>query len=152
VLASSLTATKEIVLPLPGENLQEGQFICWIILEDGAYPLVSPVNGIVLRLNDALLSNPHLLCSHPLSEGWLFESESRTINSKNWMTPEEADKKYQESMTHLYQLLNSKLDVKHTDIGPTMQDGGHKISDIARLLGGRKYLEVLVKVFPQKTH
>jgi glycine cleavage system H protein len=148
-LSSLLLSPREIVLPRAGEPLRLGRFSCWIIIDNDAFPLASPVSGTVLRTNKLLQSNPQILCTHPLTQGWLFEVESRTDETQvsSWMTRRHADKKYQADFSRFNESLSSLLRSDHPRIGTTIQDGGQIFLHASKAVGTQKYVELLFEAF-----
>ena len=62
-----------VELPKVGKEVKVGQDACVIESTKAAVDISSPVSGVILSVNDALLSNIQLLNTSPESEGWLFK-------------------------------------------------------------------------------
>ena len=149
ILTSLLMPLREIVLPRTGDPLRQGQFNCWIIIDDDAFPLASPVTGTVLRINQILQTNPHIICTHPLTQGWIFEAEARfeEMKSAYWMVKGDAEKKFESDVSRFNQSLNSILGTDYTNVGVTFEDGGQIVPDIVKSVGASKYLTLLFEAF-----
>jgi glycine cleavage system H lipoate-binding protein len=70
--ASKLAGKIErIALPQRGRWIRQGQKI-WTIFRDGkSVDMVSPIEGTVTDINEAVLNNPELARKDPYGEGWL---------------------------------------------------------------------------------
>ena len=75
--ASKLNGKIErITLPQRGQWIRQGQKI-WTIHRDGAsVDMVSPIEGSVADVNDAVTRNPQIACKDPYGEGWLLTVQS----------------------------------------------------------------------------
>src|SRR5438477_9300459 len=75
--ASKLAGKIErITLPQRGQWVRQGQKL-WTIFRDGAsVDMVSPIEGSVADINDAVVGNPELARKDPYGEGWLLTVQS----------------------------------------------------------------------------
>jgi len=70
--ASKLTGKLEsIKLPQRGQWIRQGQKICTLYRDDAAVDMVSPIEGTVSDINQALAADPKLALRDPYGEGWL---------------------------------------------------------------------------------
>jgi len=70
--ASKLTGTVErITLPQRGQWIRQGQKVCTIHRDGVAVDMVSPVEGTVSDINQAVEKDPKLALRDPFGEGWL---------------------------------------------------------------------------------
>src|ERR1039457_6008614 len=70
--ASKLTGRLEsITLPQRGQWVRQGQKICTLYRDDAAVDMVSPIEGTVSDINQALAADPKLALRDPYGEGWL---------------------------------------------------------------------------------
>ncbi len=70
--ASKLTGKLErITLPQRGQWIRQGQKLCTLYRDDAAVDMVSPIEGTVAAINEALAADPKLALSDPYGEGWL---------------------------------------------------------------------------------
>jgi len=101
--ASKLAGKVEsITLPRRGQWLRQGQKICTLHRDGIAVDMISPIEGSVSDVNDALLQNPELARKDPYGEGWLVsvQSPDAKTNFKNllggvlarWWTEESASR------------------------------------------------------------
>src|ERR1700685_4793637 len=71
--ASKLTGTMEsITLPQRGQWIRQGQKMCTIHRDGCAVDMVSPIEGTVSDLNEAILRDPKLALSDPYGAGWVL--------------------------------------------------------------------------------
>ncbi len=67
---------EKIALPQRGQWLRQGQKI-WTIEHNGKkVDMVSPIEGSVTEINEAILQNPELANKDPYGEGWLLTVHS----------------------------------------------------------------------------
>jgi glycine cleavage system H lipoate-binding protein len=63
---------EKIVLPQRGRWVRQGQKI-WTIFRDGkSVDMVSPIEGTVTAINEAVMNDPELARKDPYGEGWLL--------------------------------------------------------------------------------
>ena len=117
----------------------------WIILEQGTFPLASPIDGLIVARNSSVSENPSQALSHPFDEGWLYEMTYTTDDTNNLMNHAEAKLQYDHDMQQFNELVVSEL--KAGQNGPTLADGGVMLQHVADMLGQKKYMKILRAVF-----
>src|ERR1051326_5719151 len=101
--ASKLTGKVEsIAMPQRGQWIRQGQKMCTIHRDGCAVDLVSPIEGTVSDINEAIVRKPKLALSDPYGEGWLFtvQAPDSKTNFRNlmggalarWWTEESANR------------------------------------------------------------
>jgi glycine cleavage system H lipoate-binding protein len=84
--ASKLVGKIEsIALPQRGRWVRQGQKI-WTIFRDGkSVDMVSPIEGTVSDVNEAVVKNPNLALKDPYGEGWIVtvQAPDSKINFRN---------------------------------------------------------------------
>src|SRR5271165_2815757 len=71
--ASKLTGKLEsITLPQRGQWIRQGQKMCTIHRDGCAVDMVSPIEGSVSDINQAVMQDPKLALRDPYGEGWLM--------------------------------------------------------------------------------
>jgi len=133
---------EKINLPQRGQWVRQGQKI-WSIERDGKkVDMVSPIEGSVAEINDAVLTNPALASKDPYGEGWLLtvQSPDAKTNFRNllggalarwWM--EEAAGRLQRRMPVL--------------AGVMAQDGGVAIDNLTNELPNDEWEKVAKEFF-----
>ena len=48
--------------------------------DQGPMNLYSPVDGVVVEINEAVIENPSLIMEDPLGDGWLFKVEPKNAS------------------------------------------------------------------------
>jgi len=83
----------KISLPEIGEELNQGEASFSVYHEGGSAPVLSPVDGVVTRLNHELLNNPSLINDDNYDAGWLFVVEPAKLkkNLKELMFGEDVE-------------------------------------------------------------
>lgn len=123
--ASKLTGKVErISLPQRGQWIRQGQKVCTIHRDGAAVDMVSPIEGSVADINEAIGRNPELANKDPYGEGWLItvQSPDAKTNFRNllsgalarWWTEESA----------------SRLQRKMPMLGALAQDGGVAMDNV----------------------
>ena len=78
-----------IQLPTIGQSIEQFAQICVVESVKAAADVFSPASGVVCAVNETLTSDPSLLNSDPLGEGWIYqlqlksESELATLLSED---------------------------------------------------------------------
>jgi glycine cleavage system H protein len=146
--ASILMDPKAVALPGIGETVSPHGSCCWIILPGGTIPLRSPVRGRILNTNARITDEPHELCLHPMTLGWLFEVQTeKSPVGDHLLKKDEADRLYAADMSLFKDLLTGTLPSDAEGIGPTMADGGQILRDISTLLGQKRYADLVRRAF-----
>jgi glycine cleavage system H lipoate-binding protein len=140
--ASKLVGKIEsIALPQRGRWIRQGQKI-WTIFRDGkSVDMVSPIEGTVSDINEAVIANPDLARKDPYGEGWLLtvQAPDSKTNFRNllggalarWWTEESAMR------------LQKRMPMA---IGALAQDGGVAVDDLTAHMPDQDWA-VLTKEF-----
>ena len=124
--ASKLVGKIErIALPQRGRWIRQGQKI-WTIFRDGkSVDMVSPIEGTVSDLNEAVLNDPELARRDPYGEGWLLavEAPDAKTNFRNLFGGALARWWTEESALRLQKKLPQAA-------GALAQDGGVAMDDL----------------------
>ncbi len=62
-------------LPLPGALIKQAKIGCVLMRDDQRAPVLSPLTGRVLAVNDKAVRKPEIVHEDPYHEGWLFQLE-----------------------------------------------------------------------------
>ena len=116
---------ESIALPQRGRWVRQGHKI-WTIVRDGkSVDMISPIEGTVTAINEAVLQNPELARKDPYGDGWLLtvQAPDAKINFRNLMGGTLA-----RLWTESYALkLRSRMPML---AGAVAQDGGVAVDDI----------------------
>jgi glycine cleavage system H lipoate-binding protein len=131
-----------ITLPQRGQWLRQGQKVCTLHRDGMAVDMISPIEGSVSDVNDALGSNPELASKDPYGEGWLItvQSPDAKTNFKNllggalarWWTEESAGRLQRRMPTLLPALA---------------QDGGVAVENVAAELPDKDWAALTKEFF-----
>jgi glycine cleavage system H lipoate-binding protein len=138
--ASKLAGNVEgITLPLRGQWIRQGQKVCTLHRDGVAVDMVSPIEGSVSDINQALIENPKLASKDPYGEGWLItvQSPDAKTNFRNllggalarWWTEESAGR-LQRKMPTLSGMM---------PLGAMAQDGGVAIDNVASQIPDKEW-------------
>jgi len=125
--ASKLTGRVDsITLPQRGQWIRQGQKVCTVHRDGAAVDMVSPIEGSVADINDAVTRNPELARKDPYGEGWLLtvQSPDAKTNFRNLLGGALARWWTEESAVRLQKKMPSML-------GALAQDGGTAVDNMA---------------------
>jgi glycine cleavage system H protein len=76
---------ENITLPQRGRWVRQGQKICTIFRDGKSVDMVSPIEGTITDINEAVVKNPELARKDPYGEGWLVtvQAPDSKINFRN---------------------------------------------------------------------
>jgi glycine cleavage system H lipoate-binding protein len=141
--ASKLTGKIEgISLPQRGQWIRQGQKV-WSILRDGKkIDMVSPIEGSVSDINEAVVVNPSLASKDPYGEGWLVtvQSPDAKTNFRNLLGGALARWWTEESSMRLQRLMPAMA-------GALAQDGGVAVDDLASQLPEDQWARIAHEFF-----
>jgi glycine cleavage system H protein len=136
LLTQLLTRVKVAILPQEGSFTGQGECFAHMIQEDYILPVISPLSGSVQTVNPRLEKEPGLITDDPRGEGWLITVKPKNLESdiKNLLFGRKALAWYQMEEKEI--IARTDLILKHNpqEVGPTMQDGGVRISSLREVL------------------
>jgi len=116
---------ESIALPQRGRWVRQGQKI-WTIFRDGkSVDMVSPIEGTVTDVNEAVARNPELARKDPYGEGWLVtvQAPDSKLNFRNLLGGTLARLWTESAALHLQSRIPAMA-------GALAQDGGVAVDDI----------------------
>ena len=130
-----------INLPQRGQWIRQGQPIVRVYRDGQKVEVVSPIEGMVSDVNQAILQNPAAL-NDPYGEGWLLKVQSpdAKINFRNLLSGAVARKWMEESAARLMNRMPALA-------GAVAQDGGVAVSDLAANLPEANWSELTREFF-----
>jgi glycine cleavage system H protein len=140
--ASKLTGKVDsIALPQRGQWIRQGQKV-WTLHRNGtSVDMLSPIEGSVADINEAVVQNPGLACKDPYGEGWLVsvQSPDAKTNFRNLLGGALARWWTEESAGRLQRRMPMAL-------GALAQDGGVAMDNLAAQIPDKEWA-VLAKEF-----
>jgi len=126
-----------VELPAVGSRLAQGDKGWSLMVDSVAIPMLSPVDGEVVAVNQEVLRSPGILSRDPYGAGWLLKVKSDRLaaDSRNLLSGKMARSWMETSLENLHP-------IRHEALGPVMQDGGLPLEGIARVLGGDQWAEL----------
>ncbi len=114
-----------ISLPQRGRWVRQGQKICTIFRNGKSVDMVSPIEGTITDVNDAVAKNPDLVRRDPYGEGWLVtvQAPDSKINFRNLLSGTLARLWTEDSALR----VRSRMPVL---AGALAQDGGIAVDDL----------------------
>lgn len=135
---------ERILLPQRGQWIRQGQKICTMQRDDSKVEMVSPIEGIVNAVNEAVAEDAELARRDPYGEGWLVtvQSPDAKINFRNLLGGAVARKWMEEAAARL------RLRMRMTTMtGVLAQDGGVAIDDVSTHLPKEIWTELAREFF-----
>jgi len=136
LLSQILAEVQVVILPQIGSFMGQGECYAHIIQDDYILPLISPLSGLIKTVNPRLKKEPTLITEDPGGEGWLIAMKPKNLESdlKSLIFGRKALSWYQREEKDL--IAQTDLLLKHNPlaVGPTMQDGGVRISCLRDML------------------
>ncbi len=139
-----LGKVEEVQLPQRGQWIRQGQKI-WSFKRNGAtVNMVSPIEGSVADVNDAVAENPELAHKDPYGEGWMVtvQSPDAKTNFRNLMGGQLARWWMEEAAGRLMKRIPTLSAAM-----ATAQDGGVAAENLANQLPQEKYAEITKEFF-----
>jgi glycine cleavage system H lipoate-binding protein len=144
--ASKLTGTIEnIALPQRGQWIRQGQKLCTVYHDDAAVDMVSPIEGTVSDINEAVAKNPKLALNDPYGNGWLVtvNAPDAKTSFKNLLGGALARWWTEESASRLQRRMPSAM----AFAGALAQDGGEAIQDVAAEIPSQEWTPIAKEFF-----
>jgi glycine cleavage system H protein len=127
-----------------GRTLEPGERACELDLGCGAVAVALPLAATVERVNPALRAAPGLVASSPYEEGWLLELRPSSAGDPGELFAAPAAREQAIlDLRHFRRQVALHLLAAPEEVGPTLADGGEPLTDLRRVIGPRRYLELL---------
>jgi len=142
--ASKLTGKVEsITLPQRGQWIRQGQKMCTVHRNGCAVDMVSPIEGSVSDINEAIVRDPKLALSDPYGDGWLVtvQAPDAKTSFRNLLGGALARWWTEESASRLQRRMPMAL------AGALAQDGGVAVNDLAAQIPDQEWLLVAKEFF-----
>lgn len=132
----------EIALPKRGQWIRQGQKFAALLRDGQKVELVSPVEGEVTNINEALLSDTALLNNDPYGQGWFVSvlSPDLATSFRNLLNGSLARRWMAEASSRLQMHIPSLA-------GAVSQDGGLAVHDLTVQLPTAKWSELTREFF-----
>lgn len=141
--ASKLIGKVEsIALPQRGRWVRQGQKI-WTIFRDGkSVDMVSPIEGTITEVNEAVAKNPELARKDPYGEGWLVtvQAPDSKLNFRNLLSGTLARLWTEDSALRLRSRMPALA-------GAVAQDGGVAVDDLSAHIPDQDWAELTKEFF-----
>ncbi len=141
--ATKLTGTVEsITLPQRGQWIRQGQKMCTIHRDGCAVDMVSPIEGTVSDINQAVAQDPKLALRDPYGEGWLLtvQAPDAKTSFRNLLGGALARWWTEESASRLQRRMPMAL-------GALAQDGGVAMDNVSTQIPDQEWLPLAKEFF-----
>ncbi len=131
-----------INLPQRGQWIRQGQKMCTLYRDDVAVDMVSPIEGSVSDINQALMDDPKLALRDPYGEGWLVtvHAPDAKTSFRNLLGGAMARWWTEESASRLQRRMPMAL-------GALAQDGGVAMDDLSTHIPDQEWLPLAKEFF-----
>jgi len=132
----------EISLPKRGQWIRQGQKFATLVRDGQKTELVSPVEGEVTNVNEALLCDLAVLSNDPYGQGWFVSvlSPDLAISFRNLLNGTLARKWMAEASSRLQMRIPAL-------VGAVAQDGGVAVHDLTVQMPTTKWAEITREFF-----
>lgn len=144
--AQLLGSADSISLPKPGSKVKQGSLGWGFKADSRVIHMLSPVEGEVIEVNDAVANSPGAAFEDPYGSGWLFKvkSSNLTSNTKNMIPGAMVGDWFE----NLRQSLGGRGSSKQGE--PMCADGGVPVRGIARAVDPERWDELAREFFLTK--
>jgi glycine cleavage system H lipoate-binding protein len=135
-----------IMLPKRGQWIRQGQKFMAVLRDGGKAELVSPIEGEVTGVNEAVLSDPSLAGRDPYGQGWLVTvmSPDAVTSFRNLLS----GTMVRQWMAEAASRLRAKAMVPATAmVGGLAQDGGVAMTDLTAHIPDKTWEELTREFF-----
>jgi len=141
--ATKLTGTVEhITLPQRGQWIRQGQKMCTVHRDGSPVDMVSPIEGTVADINEAVAQNPKLALGDPYGDGWLLtvQAPDAKTNFRNLLGGALARWWTEEAASRLQRRMPMAL-------GALAQDGGVAMDNLTSHIPDQEWLPLAKEFF-----
>jgi len=126
-----------------GVNVRQGEVSWTLKAGKRSIAMLSPINGEIIEVNQAVLSNPSLINSDPYGKGWLLKIKADNFvrDGKNLLTGKLAKRWIDDVTDKLRGVMGS------AELGPVYQDGGVLVKEMARKIDRKNWDKLLGEFF-----
>lgn len=119
----------------------------WTMHREGIITIRSPVQGELFEINRTLLKNPDIANKDPYFAGWLFKIKTSEKIAGFYNKVEFLNLHHYKVEIFKNELLSLISEFLKSDSFSTLQDGGKIIETLKDLLGVKRYLSLISKIF-----
>jgi glycine cleavage system H protein len=134
-------------LPEAGAVIKRGEPVATFVAKAGEITVPAPVSGSVQARNDLVASCPELVTAAPYGAGWLVDlalsQAEQDEQLPRLLAGSEAETLSRGQLHQFHQRVDVLLAERSPRIGPTLADGGERVTDPRILLGPAVYLELV---------
>ncbi|OGL40647.1 MAG: hypothetical protein A2043_10335 [Candidatus Schekmanbacteria bacterium GWA2_38_9] len=148
-LCKFITKIKHIILPPESTLILQEHPCCWIAGEFGTVPVVSPLSGYIISLNQEVFENPELPIADPYGRGWLlrlkpldFEKEAESLFSS-----EDAIIRFKKHSFILEQLVIRELLKQIRIHGRSILEREKTTEGLMEVIGHKRFFDIFLTTF-----
>ena len=131
-----------ITLPQRGQWIRQGQKLCTVLRDGAKVDMVSPIEGSVTDINEAVSRDPELARKDAFGEGWLatVQAHDAKTNFRNLLSGALARSWMEEAAHRLQRRMPSFA-------GAMAQDGGIAVENLTADMNPNEWAEVAKEFF-----
>jgi glycine cleavage system H lipoate-binding protein len=135
--ARLLGTPSRVHMPWRGSQIESGESAFRVEVDGETFPILSPVRGQVVEINDAALRAPELIGNDPYGAGWLMKIRvpRASASLKTLLSDTLARVWMRQTQDQLSGLIGQEL-------GVVMQDGGVPVRGFIKEFGKDRWKEV----------
>jgi glycine cleavage system H protein len=140
--AHLLGQVASIVLPQRGRWIRQGQPLATVYRDGVETKLVSPIEGVIADVNEAVREDPSLALKDPYGEGWLIsvQAPDAPTNFRNLLSGQLARRWMEEAAERLRARIPSVA-------GAVAQDGGLAVENLTEQLPDANWEKITREFF-----
>lgn len=139
-LMKVLGGADRVACPAPGRIVTQGERIFSVWRNGREVELVSPIEGVVVSLNESADLNTETAKKDPYAAGWLFSIRPRNLaESLSHVRSLEQAAGWFDSEVKRFSTFLVEGSVRYAGVGATMQDGGQYPAGIIEKMGEEQF-------------
>lgn len=128
---------EKVKLPEVGTSLRQGERAWTLYVDSRPIDMLSPIDGKVVAVNEAVLKSPETLNKDPYNNGWLIKVQTpKTSPSLKNLLSGELAKRWTEKA------VNDLLARANYNLGAVLADGGFPVEGMAKSLDPKNWEEI----------
>lgn len=152
--AKLLPTVAEVMLPCRNSHVQPAQTLCWFTTPEGSLSINSPLSGLVVDVNQHLVEDLQRQRQGQSGQVWLLTMEVLDYSTilNEWNSGQRAIQFLKDQQDQVLHQLSEYVRTPHPELGPTLNDGGEMVADIATAMGKSRYLQWIETQLNENTY
>jgi glycine cleavage system H lipoate-binding protein len=144
LLAYVLSPIRSIATPRPNTHIEQNNPCAWLMRGNETLAVRSPIAGTIIEINPMLNDNAVTLNDDPYNNGWLIKvTPNLPVESLSPKDSIQFRSTFDADAEKLQQLFIAEFQRLSSRMGTTMYDGGAVIDSIERMIGTKRFTEII---------